>query len=92
MINYLYSWRKIKLNVFYSKRKKKQYLALNITRNEYKIKHDFVVEYLGCLVDENMSGESMAKMALKKLMEKRDFFIGRIGTYLTLLKECYPTL
>ena len=86
MINYLYSWRKIKLNVFYSKRKKKQYLALNITRNEYKIKHDFVVEYLGCLVDENMSGESMAKMALKKLI------IGRIGTYLTLLKECYPTL
>ena len=47
------------------KKEKKQYPALNITRYECKIKHDFVVEYLGCLLDENMSGESMAKMALK---------------------------
>ena len=34
----------------------------------------------------------MAKRALKKLMGEQNFFIGRIGTYHTLLKECYATL
>ena len=34
----------------------------------------------------------MAKRALKKLMEKQSFFIGRIGTYHTILKECHATL
>ena len=66
---------------------------LNITRNENKIKQYSVVEYLRCLLDENMSGESMVKRAFKKkLMEKQNFFIGGIGTYHTLLKECYATL
>ena len=73
------------------KKGKKQFLTLNITRNENKINYS-VLEYLGCLLDENMSGESMAKRALKKLMEKQNLFIGRIGTYHTLLKECYATL
>ena len=66
--------------------------TLNITRNKNKIKQYSVVEYFGCLLDENMSGESMAKRALKKLMENQNFFIGRIGTYHTLLKERYVTL
>ena len=70
----------------------KQYPALNITRNENKIKQYSVVEYLECLLDENMSGESMAKRALKKLTENQNFYIGRIGTYHTLFKECYATL
>ena len=51
------------------KKEKKQYPALNISRNENKIKQYRVVEYLWCLLDENMSGESMAKKALKKLIE-----------------------
>ena len=29
---------------------------------------------------------------LKKLMEKQTFFIDRISTYHTILKECYATL
>ena len=28
----------------------------------------------------------------KKLMEKQNFFIGRIGTCHTILKDCYATL
>ena len=48
------------------KKEKKQYPALNISRNENKIKQYPVVEYLRCLLDENMSGESMAKRVLKK--------------------------
>ena len=63
----------------------------NITRKENKIKQYSVVEYLGCLVDENMSRKSMAKRALKS-NGKQNFFIGRIGTYHTILKECYATL
>ena len=74
-----------------NKKGNKRYPALNITRNDNKIKQYSVVEYLACLLDENMSGESMAKRALKKLMEKQNFFIGRIDTYHTLLKECYAT-
>ena len=51
----------------------------------------FFKETLFFLLDENTSRESMAKRALKILMEKQNFFIGRIGTYHTILKECYTT-
>ena len=59
------------------KKGKKRYLAL--------------FEYLGCLLDEKMSGESIAKGHYKKLIEKQIFFVGRIGTYHTIYKECYAT-
>ena len=71
------------------KKGKKQYPTLNITKNKNKIKQYPAVAYLRCLLDEKMSGESMAKRAFRKLMEKQNFFIGRIGTYHTFLKECY---
>ena len=74
------------------KKGKKQYSALKITKNENKIKQYSAVEYLECLLDKDMSEESMAKRGLKKLMEKQNFFIGTIGTYHTLLEECYATL
>ena len=48
------------------KRRNKSDLSLNITRNENVIKQHSVVEYLGCLLDENVSGESMARMFLIK--------------------------
>ena len=47
------------------KKGKKKYSALNITRKKNKAKQYSVAEYLGCLLDENMSEESMAKRALK---------------------------
>ena len=74
------------------KKGKKQSPTVNITRNENNIKQYSVVEYLGCLLDENMSGGSMAERVLKKVMENQNFFTGRIGTYQTFLKECYSTL
>ena len=52
---------------------KKQYPALNITRNDNKIKQYSVVEYSGCLLDEDMSGESITKMALKTINGKTKF-------------------
>ena len=51
--------REDKVECVLSKTGKKQYLTLNITRNENK--QYSVVEYLGCPLDENMSRESMAK-------------------------------
>ena len=49
------------------KRGNKSNLSLNITRNENVIKQHSVVEYFGCLLDENMSGEAMARMVSKKV-------------------------
>ena len=63
--NKLYIWGKDKTKGILFKKGKKHYPALNITRNENQIKQYSAVEYLGCLLNENMSGESMAKRALK---------------------------
>ena len=57
-------------------------LGLNITRNENLIKQHSVVEYLGCLLDENMSGETMAKKVLKKV-NGRMKFLYRQSRYLS---------
>ena len=55
------------------KRGNKSNLSLNITRNEEVIKQHPVVEYLGCLLDENMSSEAMARMVFKKVNGKKEF-------------------
>ena len=52
---------------------KKKYPALNITRIQNKIKQYSILEYLGYLLDENMSGESIAKKALKEINGKGKF-------------------
>ena len=36
------------------------------------MKQHSVVEYLGCLLDESMSGEAMARMVLKKVNGKKE--------------------
>ena len=52
-----------------------------------------MVEYIGCLLDENMSGEAMARdWFWKRLTEKRNFFIEKVDIYHILSKECYGTL
>ena len=73
------------------KRRNKSNLSLNITRKENVIKQHSAVEYLGCLLDENMSGDAMAKMVLKKVNGKRSSFIDKADIYHTLSKECYAT-
>ena len=40
-------------------------LSLTITRNENVIKQQSVVEYLCCLLDDNVLQETMARMVLK---------------------------
>ena len=68
------------------KRGNKSNLSLNTTRNEHVIKQHSVVEYLGCLLDQNMPGEAMAKMVLKTFNEKKKFLF-RQSRYLSYLLE-----
>ena len=57
------------------KRGNKSNLSLNITRNEKVIKQHSVVEYLGCLLDENMSGEAITRIALSKANGKKEIYL-----------------
>ena len=73
------------------KRGNKSNLSLNIIRNKNVIKQHLVVEYLGCLLDENMSREAMARMVLKKVNGKKKFLY-RQRRYLSyLLKKTLCT-
>ena len=53
--------------------RKKNLPKLNITYKGIKIKQHEMVEYLGCLLDANLSGESMATKVLKKINAKLQF-------------------
>ena len=55
-------------------------LSLIITRNENVIKQHSAVEYLGCLLGKNMSGEDMAGMVLKNINGKKEIFYRQIAT------------
>ena len=77
--------------MYFIQKGKEKVPSLKRHQKRKKVKQYSAVEYLGCLLDENMSGEIMAKRALKKLMEKQNLFIGRIGTYHIFLKEYYAT-
>ena len=55
------------------KKGKKQHPTRGISKNKNKIKQYSVVEYLGCLLDENMSEKPMAKRTLTKIMRKQNF-------------------
>ena len=46
---------------------------LNISFQDHFIKQYFCVEYLGCLLDNNLCGESMARRALKKITRNLKF-------------------
>ena len=50
--------------------KKTNLLGLNITYKNNRIKQFNIVEYLGCYLDANLSGESMAMKSLKKINAK----------------------
>ena len=53
------------------KRGNKSNASLIIKWNENVLKQHSVVEYFGCLSNENMSGEAMDRMVLKKVNGKK---------------------
>ena len=59
---------KTKSILFASKRKIKKLQKLEIIYNNIRIKQHSRVTYLGCILEETMSGESMVKKVISKLM------------------------
>ena len=55
-------------SILFSRKKEAQ--ILNISYDGHSIKQHNTVEYLGCLLDSNLSGESMALSVLKKIHSK----------------------
>ena len=52
---------------------------LNIMYNGIELKQYSKVTYLGCLVDETISGESMVLKTIQKINQKFSFYIEKIG-------------
>ena len=51
----------------------KTLLELNIVYNNNRIKQYCMVEYLGCCLDANLNGESMAMKSIRKINTKLHF-------------------
>ena len=64
---------KTKSILFASKMKVKMIAKLDITYNNIKIKQHSKVTYLGCILDETLSGESMAIYVINKINAKIKF-------------------
>ena len=59
--------------LFASKRRAKNIRQLNIKYKDINIKQHSEVTYLGCVLDETMSGESMALKVINKINGKSKF-------------------
>ena len=64
---------KTKCILFASKNKVKKAQPLNINYKGFEIKQHTKVNYLGCILDESLSGESMGLYVLKKVNSKLKF-------------------
>ena len=60
-------------SILFGRKKCKNLKKLNIRRGEINIKQHSVVTYLGCVLEENLSGESMATKVLGKINGKLKF-------------------
>ena len=70
---------KTKYILFSLKLKLKNAEKVNIMYNRIKIKQYSKVTYLGCLLDETMSRESMALKTIEKKIKNESFYIGKIS-------------
>ena len=64
---------KTKTIVFGSKRRLRMLDKLDIRRDETKISQCNKIPYLGCILDDNLSGESMASRVLNKVGGRLNF-------------------
>ena len=60
-------------SILFGRRKMRKHKKFNITRGEIKIKQHSMVTYLGCVLDESLSGESTATKMLGKINGKLKF-------------------
>ena len=75
---------KTKKSVYYlAQNRLNKVSSLEIKYAELHIKQYHTVTYLGCLLDETLSGESMASKVIKtKLIGDSDFYIEKTGSCL----------
>ena len=71
---------KTKSILFGTKRRLKGLRELNIRHKDIEIKQNYQVKYLGCLLENSLSGESMALQALTKI-NGRLIFLYRNQSY-----------
>ena len=64
---------KTKSIVFGSKRRLKKLDILDIRRGDIKITQQNKVTYLGCILDDDISGESMASRVMNKISSRLSF-------------------
>ena len=67
---------KTKLILFASQHEIENIKNLNIKQQDIEIKQDSQVTYLGCVINESMSGETMALKVINKMNGKLSFFTG----------------
>ena len=78
---------KTKSILFSSKFKRKNIKILHIKYEDIQIKQHSKVKYLGCLLDETMSGEAMALNVVHKINNKLNFLY-RKNSFLTPALRC----
>ena len=76
-------------SILFGRKKCKNLKNLNIKRGEIKIKQHLMVTYLGCVLDENLSGESMATKMLGKINGKLKFLYGKQSFLITPFVGCF---
>ena len=81
-LNRLFGEDKAKSILFTSKFRRKNIKKLHIKYGDIQIKQHFKVKYLGCLLDETMSGEAMALNIANKINNKLKFLY-RKNSFLT---------
>ena len=70
--------------IFFSQMKSPQ--KLNISYRDYSLTQHNTAEHLGCYLDSNLSGESLARRLLKKINTKLNF-LWRLSNYLNYLSR-----
>ena len=83
---------KTKSILFASKHKIKSARTLNAKYKNIKIKQHSQVIYLGCVLDETLSGEPMALKALNKINGKLKFLYRKYKFLTPHYTECYAML
>ena len=82
---------KTKSILFSPKNQRKRADPIVIKRHNVTLKQFSTVGYLGCLLDETLSGREMALKVLKRLMVSLGFYIGRENILIRVSDECYVT-
>ena len=83
---------KTKCMLFGTKRRLNKVSSLDIIYGEIHMKQYHTVTYLGCLLDETLSAESMAFKVINKINSRLRFLYRKNRFCLRLFVDCFVTL